>query len=460
MTDLDGIGYECGMSEVSTASPAHLIGERLLAVGVARMTGQRLHLDPKTTPHPVVVGRVCDDSPLFHSETALGRTAPDRLIRGLGAAAILCGAQRMLLGFDESDPDLRRLLEREARGTRVELCPVQPRYPMDPASLLCDLSAPRGSVNAAGLDRALVLEAQELYDLALALEGRAPLRRMVTVAGAVKRPTVLHVPLGTPFQDLVETCGGLDDPGFQVVVNGLPGGRLADADETVDWDTRGLLVLGHRHPQVVRSRTPAIDELRRLHSVCCNCRLCTDACTAYLCGADLEPHRIMAILGTSVGQPMSGLGAEVLGALSCRGCGVCSTLCPSGLRPAELVSQVAVDLGLRGLRRPEAPPLRLHPDRPGRRQSVARLVTRLGLGAADPYRPQAPRTFIPRTLTLMARSPSGSPRLPVVSVGDRVARNDLLALCPAGSTELDCRAPTAGAILAVDTDDGITLAPS
>ena len=428
-----------------------------LDAGAVTLDGAR-RLDLRGAAIPVVIGRVCDDEPLLHTHQSLGRAYPDRVVRGLGAVAVICGAQRAILAVDQSWTRTVETFEGEASGTLLEVVPVPARYPMDPASLVCDLAQLQGkSVPAAGLGHVLVLDAVTLCDVAVALEGRYPLRRTVTVAGQVREPAVLHVPLGTSMADLVDACGGCSDAGWVPFLNGLLGGHAVGPQRVVDQDTRGVVILSHQHPAVVRGTTPLSDQVRRIPSACVNCRVCTDICPAFLAHGEHQPHQVMAAVSTGWPDSSSEPGGPLPGSLGCIGCGLCSTLCPGALRPAEVVREVARLLRQRGISTPLTEVLRPAVDRMGRRQSVARLTRRLGLGGMDRAPGAAPRSVIPDSITVPTLSPGGGLRVPVVSGGDSVAPGDRVSLAPVDTEEVDCLAPVSGTVTAVDHDDGVII---
>lgn len=431
--------------------------QRLRAAGVVDRSGARLDLGRVSAP--VVVGRVCDGTPLMATEAALGRAAPDRLVRGLAAAALMVGAHRVVMAVNGEDQELLAGMTQAARETRLELRPIPPRYPMDRESLLCDLAQDVGkSLPAAGLEGALVLGARELWDLANALDGKPPLRRAVTVAGQVRTPAVLQVPLGTPLGALVEACGGCEDPAWVPFLGGAPGGFVVDQDRCVDLDTDALLILEHRHPLVERATATRDDQLGRAGAACAACRICSDVCTSGLQGRDLRPHQVMRALAAG-GWPGadSSRSAPLESALWCVGCGLCSALCPTLLRPGALIMELASELGGRECYPPDPPTLRPHEDRAGRRQGVHRLALNLGLTLEHAPLPGPPRTVIPGTIILPSRSPMGGRRVPMVSAGDSVVSGDLVYLAPPDSGEVDLKAPVAGTVTAVDPDDGVTI---
>jgi Na+-translocating ferredoxin:NAD+ oxidoreductase RnfC subunit len=421
--------------------------------GVWDASGRRLQLDGSGR-FTAVVGRVCDPEPLLATETALGRNAPQRIVAGLGAVGLLVGAHRLILAARADDAELLRRLRGEAGGTRVEVLPVPASCPLDATSLVCDLAQLAGSsVPGAGLDRALVLDAVELCDVAHALEGKAPLRRTVSVAGEVGEPTVFQVPLGTAFADLVEACGS-PDPAWAVWHNGVLGGRRAGRDEVVDLDTRGLVVLSGRHPLVTRATTPVADQVARIRAACVACRICSDICPVVLRGGSLEPHRVMQAVALSWQGSALDPQAQILSALECLACGICNPLCPTMLRPAEVIGEVARQLRERGVGPAETGAPHLHPDRLGRRLSSTRLAEILGLGDG---RPAMARSLIPDRIAVPLRGPTGGQRVPAVRPGERVMQGDLVTMAPAGTNEVDIRAPVSGMVLAVDPDDGVVI---
>ena len=440
--------------------PPDTIVEAMLArleAGAVTRDGAR-KMDLRGASIPVVIGRLCDDEPLMHTHRSVGRTYPDRVVRGLAAVAVICGAERAILAVDRDWTDLLETYQAEAGGTLLEVVPVPARHPMDPSSLICDLAQLQNrSVLAAGLGHALVLDAVTLCDVAIALEGRFPLRRTITVAGQVREPAVLQVPLGTSMTDLVAACGGSPHHGWVPFHNGLLGGRAVGPEQVVDQDTRGVVVLSLRHPVVIRGTTPLRDQVRRIPSACVNCRLCTDVCPAHLDGGQHRPHQVMAAVASGWPEVDADITGPLPRCLECRDCGLCQTLCPAGLRPGEVVQEVARLLRQRGLSPPPAHLLRPHADRLGRRQSVARLSERLGLAAMDRAVAATPRSAIPDTLTFPPLSPHGGLRVPVVSGGDSVGPGDRVALAPVDSQEVDFLAPVAGHVVAVDRDDGVVI---
>lgn len=400
---------------------------------------------------PAVVGRVADDEPLFATEAAVASEVPHLIVRGLGAVAMLSRAGRVILAVATGARDVLTRLKAEVCGSRVELVELPPSTPMDRDQVICDLAQRAGqSVPAAGLDRALVLDAVELRDVALALAGAGISRsRFVTVAGAVREPAVVAAPVGTPVADLVARCGGCADPGWLAWHNGVLRGAAAGWDQVVEPGTRGVVVLQHDHPLRRRSCTPVGDLVRRIPSACASCRICTDACPVFLAGGQLAPHDVMRAVAAAQDRP------AVVGALECTRCGICTALCPARLAPALVIAAAADGLGSRGVELCGVHALRPHPDRPGRRMTVERLAAVMGIGRS--VSPRVLRHLVPDHLRLPLMGGRAAQRVPVVQPGQQLAAGELVALAPAASLEPDLHSPLSGRVVAVDLEDGVLI---
>lgn len=308
------------------------------------------------------------------------------------------------------------------------------------------------------LDRALVLDAVVLADLAEAMEGRTSVRRAVTVAGHVRRPAVLQAPVGTPLAELVSACGGSPDPAWVPFHNGAMRGSPVAQHYPVELHTRGVLVLPQDHPLVVRRTTPLADEARRAASACVRCRLCTEACTSRLAGTSLEPDLVVRAAAAGWLDSSHEPSPWLNGALECINCAVCTASCPSGLRPDILVAAIAARLAARGVTSPAEVVWLPHVERPARRLTLGRAAERLGLrGFAEAEPRMTP--VIPDRVVISLRGSRGRLRVPTVKEGEQVSVGDLVALAPAASDEPDGRASVTGRVVSVDPDEGVVIQP-
>ncbi|NOY08085.1 MAG: 4Fe-4S dicluster domain-containing protein, partial [Spirochaetes bacterium] len=168
-------------------------------------------------------------------------------------------------------------------------------------------------------------------------------------AGEVNRPSVVNVPVGTSYREVVMACGGPVTEDY--VIAGEPSFSSVEKDtETpVDKGTDTIIVLGSENLLVKRLEIPFQAELKRIKSACSHCRFCTDMCPVYLEGRNLFPHLIVQALadGNAAESPW------VAGAELCTECGICTAVCPSGLSPVKVngfIKEIVKEAGNRGLK--------------------------------------------------------------------------------------------------------------
>jgi Na+-translocating ferredoxin:NAD+ oxidoreductase RnfC subunit len=265
---------------------------------------------------------------------------------------------------------------------------------------------PGGLPPAAG---AVVSNAGTLLGVADALEGKPVTRKYLTVAGCVERPSVLCVPIGTPFEECIRLAGGPDrkaaGDGCCVIAGGPVMGRPVSPGQTgaevVTKTTSGIIVLPEDHYLERRQRLSPVHMKNRARAACIQCSMCSDLCPRRLLGSPLRPHLVMRAFGSAPDtDELLKIGAARNAMLCCE-CGICEIYaCPMELSPCRINILVKQELRRRGIRpefSPAGPP---DPDRPWRRIPSERMAARAGVleyyppeGRGSP--PRSPRTVPP-----------------------------------------------------------------
>jgi len=150
--------------------------------------------------------------------------------------------------------------------------------------------------------------------------GMPLIRRVVTVDGdCIKTPKNIMAPIGTPYRDLIDFCGGLIKTPEKLISGGPMMGRSVwTPDMPVMKGTSAILVLSKKF-------TPRTG----LPPVCIRCGRCVSHC----------PMRLMPNYIAQFSRAGDYARAEEFGAMSCVECGVCSAGCPGHL---ELTQQIRV----------------------------------------------------------------------------------------------------------------------
>jgi Na+-translocating ferredoxin:NAD+ oxidoreductase RnfC subunit len=115
--------------------------------------------------------------------------------------------------------------------------------------------------------------------------------KYLTVAGAVRTPVTLRVPVGLPIREVIDAAGGAAVPMFRALMGGVMMARLAaDLDEPVTKTTGGVVVLPSDH-FLIRWHQQEWRQIERIaKSACDQCRFCTEMCPRYLLGHPIQPH--------------------------------------------------------------------------------------------------------------------------------------------------------------------------
>lgn len=137
------------------------------------------------------------------------------------------------------------------------------------------------------------------------------IRRIVTVSGnAVVEPKNLEVRIGTPVENLLEACGGLNAPPTKLLMGGpMMGNPLYTTEVPVIKGTNAILAFDEDEPK------------NPLKPICIRCGRCVDICPMKLVPTNIYKYHDKDSIAD----------LEKLNALDCIECGACSYICPGSL---------------------------------------------------------------------------------------------------------------------------------
>jgi len=284
-----------------------------------------------------------------------------------------------------------------------------------------------------------------------AMDGVNFTHRILTVAGEVRSPVVLRVPVGTALSECLSLAGGTLSPDPYVLSGGPLMGKPAGENEVVTKTTSGIIVLGRNTHLANLEKTGVAHMINRARSACIQCSLCTQMCPRYLSGHPLQPHRIMRELGAA-GSLEAMLGREgAKQALICCECGICTLFaCPMQLQPSRINTLLKGEYAAAGTRCPKGPePPESRPGREQRKVPSRRIAARAGVLSYYDCAIDRLEEHEPQEISPPLSQHIGAPSLPVVEVGDRVAKGQLIAECPPGKLGANLHAGIAGTVTAI-----------
>ncbi len=293
---------------------------------------------------------------------------------------------------------------------------------------------------------AIVCNVESVYNIYRAFDGHPVTDKYVTVAGEVKTPVTLKVPLGTKISALITAAGGVTTDSPEYISGGPMMGRLITPADVVTKTTNAIIVLPADHTVVLNKKRNFKINLRRTMSVCCQCRSCTELCSRHVIGYPVEPHAVMRLFSNGGKGDMS----VVAGAMFCSSCGLCETYsCPQGLSPRAVISELKATARANGIKPPQGIVPDTVKDADLKRVSVERLTARLGLTRYDVPAPIRDEFTISSVKILMSEH-IGTPAIPSVSEGDTVKKGDVIGHAKEGALSVNIHASIDGKVTTVN----------
>jgi Na+-translocating ferredoxin:NAD+ oxidoreductase RnfC subunit len=376
-----------------------------------------------------VVINAAECEPLLHKDKEVLRAYVDDVIEGTAIAMQLVGAQRGAIGIKEKYLDVIDLL-RTKLPSNMDVASLRDAYPAgDEFILVYDVLGrvipPGGIPLAVG---AVVMNVETAMNIAHAADHPVT-EKYLTVAGAVTEPVTLRVPVGVTLAQCVAAAGGPTIPDANYIVGGVMMGYLEENhDALVDKTTGGVIVLPDEHV-VVRRRRQDWKQIARIgRSTCDQCSFCTELCPRWLLGHPIEPHRAMRSLEFNlIGE------SNVIGTQFCCECNLCSLYsCPEDLDPKNVCTQNKRRLAAEK-KRWEDPPF--NPKRPelhmaNRKAPMPRLMTKLGLRQFRNVGPLNDILMAANRVGVELKQHVGAPCEPQVTIGQRVAKGQVIGRPP------------------------------
>lgn len=307
------------------------IVNRVKNAGVVGMGGACFPTHVKLCPPPgakaecvIINGVECE--PYITSDYRLMLEKADEIIEGVKILMHAAKVSQGYIGIEDNKPKAIELLAKklqEKNIQNIEVVPLAKKYPQGGEKQLVDavirrqVPAPPAIPVSVG---AIVQNVATAYAVYEAVMKQKPLfERICTVTGKqIKTPSNYLVRMGTPFQQLIDLCGGMPEGENKVLAGGPMMGRaVSTLDVTVGKGQNCITVLTND------------DAKRKDPDPCIKCAKCVGACPM-----GLEPY----LLATRTNKKMWDVcEAEMI--TSCIECGSCQFTCPSHRPLLDVIRQ-------------------------------------------------------------------------------------------------------------------------
>lgn len=400
-------------------------------------------------------GAECE--PLLHKDRELMLHFATEIAEGLRLASTAVGAKKVVVGIKAKNRSAIESLKKANSNQIFEIQEFGDYYPAgDEYELVYGITGrlipPGGIPLEIG---AVVNNIETLLNIYRASQDLPVTDTWLTIAGMVKNPVTLKVPVGSILEEVLALAGGPQSDDFSVMEGGLLMGKLVtDLKKPVTKTTGGLIVLPTQHPLIQRYRLPAKQKDRIGHSACDQCSYCTELCPRYLLGYDVQPHLVMRSLGFSE----TGSALWNKHALLCCGCGLCTLFsCPEKLYPREACERGIEELRALGKGKWDGPKtVTVHPMKDFRRIPLKQLMRRIGVADYDAHAALQEIVFDPALVQIPLKQHIGVPATPVVRVGQHVQAGQLIGDIPPEKLGAKIHASISGEVLEV-TEQAITI---
>lgn len=260
-----------------------------------------------------VIVNVSECEPYIVADDRLCREYPEDVLSGLRVVMKILDLQNATIAIEDNKPGAIASLKRATQDSGIRLLVLPAKYPQGAEKQLINAVTGR-EVPSGGLPAAvgcLVINSatcKAIHDAVY--EGLPLISRVVTVSGDIAmEPKNLLVPLGTPFNALVEAVGVRENP-YKVLAGGpMMGVAQYDLAVPVIKGTNAVTILGRRNRYVVEE------------SQCIRCGKCIDAC----------PMKLMPVLMYKALQSGDPEEMRRMDLMDCIECGCCAYACPGSV---------------------------------------------------------------------------------------------------------------------------------
>ena len=266
-----------------------------------------------------LIANACECEPYITADDSLLRTTPEQVLEGMLILKSILKPDRAVLAVEDNKTEaIARVRSMLADYPGIEIAVLPTRYPQGSEKQLMQALTGR-EVPPGALPVSIgcaVFNVSTFAAIYRAVRHGYPLtQRIVTISGeAIAEPQNFIVRFGTPFHDLIEVAGGLNDKTERVISGGpMMGFAQSDLSVPVIKATNSILCL-------LKDKNGAAE-----NPVCLRCGKCVSVCPMKL--QPLYMYRCQKAGDVKM--------LDKLNILDCIECGSCAFTCPGKLPLVE-----------------------------------------------------------------------------------------------------------------------------
>ena len=310
---------ETALSQLDSDEILHAIREAgIVGMGGAAFPGNVKALSAMGNVD-TLIANACECEPYITADDSLLRTSPEQVLAGMQILQHVLKPNRVILAVEDNKAEaIEKVKSCLQDFSGIELAVLPTRYPQGAEKQLIQSLTGR-EVKPGSLPVSVgcaVFNVSTYAAIYRAVRLGTPLtERIVTISGeAIAQPQNFIVRIGTPFHDLIEVAGGLNDKTERVISGGpMMGFAQSDLSVPVIKATNSILCL-------LKDKNGAAE-----NPVCLRCGKCVSVCPMRL-----QPLYMYRYVNA---QRLDHL--DRLHVLDCIECGSCAFTCPGKLPLVE-----------------------------------------------------------------------------------------------------------------------------
>lgn len=270
-----------------------------------------------------LIANACECEPYITADDCLLRKSPDQILSGMEILMAIIHPKRAVIAIEDNKKEgIRAVKAALSNHPGIEVAVLPTKYPQGSEKQLIQSltgrEVPPGSLPAS--IGCAVFNVATFAAIFRAVRCGYPItQRIVTVSGeAINKPQNFIVRLGTPFHDLIEVAGGLNEKTERVISGGpMMGKAQSDLSVPVIKATNSVLCL-------MKDKNGAAE-----NPVCLRCGKCVAVCPMHL--QPLYMYRYQKAGDVKM--------LDKYHLFDCMECGSCAFTCPGKLPLVEIFRQ-------------------------------------------------------------------------------------------------------------------------
>ncbi len=321
--DVEGDIWEEGIDRTDTlVKECNLTSEEIVKkiaeAGIVGLGGACFPTQVKLSPPPAfkaecVIINAVECEPYLTADHQLMLEHAEEIMVGVAILMKAVKVNKAFIGIENNKPDAIQLMTKVASSyAGIEVIPLKVKYPQGGEKQLID-AVTRRQVASGALPistGAVVQNVGTAFAVYEAVQKNKPLfERVITVTGkSLQKPSNFIARIGTPFQQLIDACGGLPEDTGKIIGGGpMMGKALVNTDVPTVKGSSGILIMNNKEAK------------RGAIQPCIRCAKCVGVCPM-----GLEPYLLAALAEHTEFE-----GMEKERIMDCIECGSCQFTCPA-----------------------------------------------------------------------------------------------------------------------------------